>query len=477
MTLREGLGDAVATADAVRRGEVSAREVVEAAIARIEALDPVLNAMVGTRFDEALAEVDAGLPNGPLRGVPTVVKSLAADVAGLATTAGSRLFAEAVAARDSELVARYRRAGMVVLGTTNTPELGKNASTEPVLHGATRNPWDLARSPGGSSGGSAAAVASAMVPVAHGNDGGGSIRIPAAMCGLFGLKPSRGRVPVAPYLSSLANPTSVHHALTTTVRDSALLLDVSHGRVPGAPFDAPAVPGTFLDAVGRDPGRLRIGVATVVPDGPETDPRCVAAVERTAALLASLGHEVREVALAYSFPQMAGWSGLVMGAHLVASVDDRLAVLGRDLREDDLEPFTRGMYEHYRTCAAADLARALQGFERTSRDLGAMFADVDVVLTPTLCRPTPPLGLLDTTDPEAMYRHVSSYSAYTSPGNVSGAPAMSVPAGFDADGLPLGAHFFTDLGGEALLLSLAAQLERAAPWPTHAPVEERSPVS
>ncbi|WP_166137653.1 amidase [Nocardioides ochotonae] len=461
--------DATATAAAVRRGEVSAREVVEAAITRIEKLDPALNAVVGERFQQALAEVDAGLPDGPLRGVPTLVKTLSTDVAGLPTTGGSRLLRDKVAATDSELVARYRRAGMVVLGITNTPELGKNASTEPLLYGPTHNPWNPAYSPGGSSGGSAAAVASGMVPVAHGNDGGGSIRIPAAMCGLFGLKPSRGRVPAAPYLSGLSNPTSVHHALTTTVRDSALLLDVSHGRVPGAPFDAPAPSGTFLDAVGRDPGRLRIGVATSVPDGPPTSPEYVAAVRRTADLLASLGHEVREVTLGYRYAEMAAWSGLIMGASLVALVDDRLAELGRELREDDLEPFTRGMYEHYRQAPAAEVARALQGFERTGRSLGAMFADLDVVLTPALCQPTPQLGFLDTTDPAAMYERVSSYSAYTSPGNVSGAPAMSVPAGLDERGLPLGAHFFTDLGGEELLLSLAAQLEQAAPWPTRAP--------
>ncbi|NPC98653.1 amidase [Nocardioides sp. zg-DK7169] len=463
------LGDATATAEAVRRGEVSAREVVEAAIARIEELNPALNAVVGTRFDEALAEVDAGLPDGPLRGVPTLVKTLSADVAGLPTTNGSRLFADAVAAQDSELVARYKRAGMVVLGTTNTPELGKNASTEPLLHGPAHNPWDPAYSPGGSSGGSAAAVAAGMVPVAHGNDGGGSIRIPSAMCGLFGLKPSRGRVPAAPYLASLANPTSVHHALTTTVRDSALLLDVSHGRVPGAPFDAPTPSGSFLEAARREPGRLRIGVATEVPDGPATSPECVAATRRTADLLASLGHEVEEVTLAFRYAEMAPWSGVIMGASLVATVEARLAVLGRELRDDDLEPFTRGMYDHYRERPAADVARALQGFERTGHQMGAMFADLDVVLTPVLCQPTPQLGYLDTTDPAAMYERASSYSAYTSPGNVTGAPAMSVPAGLDSRGLPIGAHFFTDLGGEELLLSLAAQLEQAAPWPTRAP--------
>mgnify|MGYP003345838871 FL=1 len=240
--MSSALPDAIATAAAIRSGETSAREVVEESIRRIEKLDPQLNAMVGTRYDEALAEVDAGLPDGPLTGVPVVIKSLAADVAGLPTTGGSRLFADDVKAEDSELVRRYKAAGMVVLGTTNTPELGKNGSTEPVLHGACHNPWSLDHSTGGSSGGSAAAVAAGLVPVAHGNDGGGSIRIPAAACGLFGLKPSRGLIPGAPYPSTLAGPTSVHGALTTTVRDTALLLDVSAGRVPGQASYGPTAP-------------------------------------------------------------------------------------------------------------------------------------------------------------------------------------------------------------------------------------------
>ncbi|GAA4103187.1 amidase [Nocardioides kongjuensis] len=469
--MSSALPDAIATAAAIRCGETSAREVVEESIRRIEKLDPQLNAMVGTRYDEALAEVDAGLPDGPLTGVPVVIKSLAADVAGLPTTGGSRLFADDVKAEDSELVRRYKAAGMVVLGTTNTPELGKNGSTEPVLHGACHNPWSLDHSTGGSSGGSAAAVAAGLVPVAHGNDGGGSIRIPAAACGLFGLKPSRGLIPGAPYPSTLAGPTSVHGALTTTVRDTALLLDVSAGRVPGQASYGPTAPaGGYLACVDREPGRLRVGLATVVPDGPETDPAGVAAVRRTADLLAVLGHEVVEVTLPVAYPEFARWSGLMMGANLVAHVDDRLAALGRDLRDDDIEPFTRVMYERYSAMPLADLLRALEGFEQVGFATARLFADVDVVLTPTLCMRTPRLGVLDTTKPEVMYTVAPAMAGFTSLVNTTGGAAMSVPAGLDPDGLPLGAHFFTDLGGEPLLLSLAGQLERAAPWPRHAPL-------
>lgn len=227
--------DAVATAAAIADGETSVRAVIEAAIARIENRNGELNAVIHTRFAEALAEVDAGLPDGPLRGVPVLVKDLGTEVAGLPASGGSRLFAEDIATRDSELVKRYRRAGMVVLGTTNTPELGLNASTEPALYGPTRNPWSHAHSPGGSSGGSAAAVSAGLVPVAHASDGGGSIRIPSAACGLFGLKPSRGRVSPAPRPTTLSGLVSAHHAVTTTVRDSALLLDIAAGRLPGTP--------------------------------------------------------------------------------------------------------------------------------------------------------------------------------------------------------------------------------------------------
>ncbi|MBM0124930.1 amidase [Pimelobacter simplex] len=468
------LPDAIATAAAIRSGETSAREVVEESIRRIEKLDPQLNAMVGTRYDEALAEVDAGLPDGPLTGVPVVIKSLAADVAGLPTTGGSRLWADKVASADSELVRRYKAAGMVVLGTTNTPELGKNASTEPVLHGACHNPWSLEHSTGGSSGGSAAAVAAGLVPVAHGNDGGGSVRIPAAVCGLFGLKPSRGLIPGAPYPSTISSPTSVHGALTTTVRDSALMLDISAGRAPGqATFGATPPTGGYLGCVDQDPARLRIGIATVVPDGPAVDPEGVAAARRTADLLTDLGHEVVETTLPVAYPDYARHSGVIMGANLVAHVDDRLAELGRELRDDDIEPFTRVMYDRYSSMPMADLLRALEGFEQVGFATSALFrgADAfDVVLTPVLCLRTPRLGVLDTTTPEVMYTVAPGMAGFTSLVNVTGGSAMSVPAGFDSEGLPLGAHFFTDLGGEPLLLSLAAQLERVAPWPRHAPL-------
>ena len=457
--------DATGLAEAVRAGEVSARELVEESITRIETRDPALNAIAHTRFEEALAEVDAGLPDGPLRGVPVLVKDLYADVAGLPSTRGSRLFADHRPAADSELVRRYKAAGAVVLGTTNVPELGYNASTEGLLFGACRNPRDPERSPGGSSGGSAAAVAAGMVPVATASDGGGSIRIPASMNGLFGLKPSRGRVSPAPYPSLLSGPVSVHHALTTTVRDSALLLDVAHGSLPGDAFGAPTPEAPFRELAGREPGRLRIGLATAPGDGAPAHAEVLAVLRRAADLLTDLGHEVVETTLDHTLEESQGGGAVLMGAGLVAGVDARLAALGRELREDDLEPFTRLLYDHYRgSLTGADVARGLETAQRVGWRLGRQLAEVDVFLTPTLAEPVPPLGLLDTTRPESIWEHGGRYSSFTSVFNLTGQPAMSLPLGADSRGLPVGVQVAADLGREGLLLALATQVERAAPW-------------
>jgi amidase len=465
----EEVTDAVGTAALIRSGEISAREVVEESIRRIEKHAPDLNAMVATRFEEALAEVDRGLPEGPLSGVPIVIKDLGADVQGLPSTRGSRLWAEGVAAQDSAVVARYRAAGMVVLGTTNSPELGKNASTEPVLHGPTRNPWSPDHSPGGSSGGSAAAVSAGLVPVAHGNDGGGSIRIPAAMCGLFGLKPSRGRVPSWPYPSALSSPMSVHHALTTTVRDSAALLDIVSGHVPGDAYGAPTPARSFTGNLDLPPPRLRIGWSTAALAGVPVHAECAAAVERAAAHCADLGHQVTEVTLDHDPARAMAASGTIMATELVTAVDRRLRDLGRELRDDDLEPFTHMLLSHGRTITGAQTAEALQAAQETGWQVGRLFADLDVLLLPTLAQPVPRLGLLDTTRPEALYEHATTYSVFTSLFNVTGQPAMSMPFGTDSAGLPVGVQFAADLGEEGRLLQLAAQLEQAAPWPRNAP--------
>ena len=466
-----GRRDALSLAADIRAGATDPAAVLERAIDRIATLNPRLNAVVSTRFDAARAEVEAGLPDGPLRGVPIVIKNLGTDVAGQPATDGSRLFADVVATVDSAIVQRYRAAGMVVLGTTNVPELGKSTTTESVLYGSCRNPWNPDYSTGGSSGGSAAAVAAGMVPVAHATDGGGSIRIPAAMCGLAGLKPSRGRVPTWPHPAAQAAPISYHHAVTTTVRDSAALLDAVAGHVPGDAYGAPTPTRPFLDEAAIDPGRLRVGVMRTAPGPFPTDPDCSAAVDRTAALLDGLGHEVIEVGLGLDVIEAMIALGDIMGAQLHAKIEDRLARLGRELREDDLEPWTLRILDNSRSLTAPRLSRALETAQRTGWRVAELFAGagIDALLLPTVPATTPELGFLDVTDPESMWTRSSSFSAATSLFNLSGQPAISLPLGTDRRGLPVGVQLVADYAREDLLLRLSGQLESAAPWSTVAP--------
>lgn len=457
--------DAMGLAAAVAAGEVSAEEVVRFALTRIEARNPAINAVVEVRADAALAEAAAG-PTGPLAGVPFVIKDLGVEVAGMRSTGGSRHRADHVAVEDSTIVRRYKQAGLVVVGTTNVPELGRNGSTEPLLHGPTRNPHLPSHSAGGSSGGTAAAIASGMVPAGHGNDGGGSIRIPASACGLVGLKPSRGRVPAHPKLGAFSYPAGINHALTRTVRDSALLLDIAAGPVTGPAFAAPPGPAvSFLAEVGADPGRRRVAVSTARPDGQPSDQSCVAAVERTAALLAELGHEVVEATPDYPLDALQAASRFVMSVPMAADVDAHLATLGRALRDDDLEPFTRILYDTGKAVTGTELVTALNEVERAGWVLGGFFVTHDLLLTPTMPVPPPALGVLDTTDPEAMYRHAAPIASLTSFCNVSGQPAISLPMGRFPSGLPLGVQLVAAFGQEGLLLRVAAQLEAAAPWP------------
>jgi amidase len=469
-------GDAVGIASAIRSGEVSAAEVLEYALARLDERNPALNAVIGRRDDTARAEVTAGLPEGLLTGVPFVVKDLGTAVAGMASTGGSRLFADRIAAHDSELVSRYRRAGLVIIGTTNTPELGKNASTEPQLFGPTRNPWDLSRSPGGSSGGTAAAVAAGIVPAGHGNDGGGSIRIPASACGLVGLKPSRGRVPALPLSGTFASPLSINHALTRTVRDSAVLLDIAAGPMIGDAVVIAAPGGRYVDEVGRPPGRCRIGVQMTTPAGAPFHSAVAAVVDHVAGWLSELGHAVDEASPVYPIDALSAAMRALAGAKLVVDVEARLGELGRELRDDDLEPMTRWIYETGRAVGGAEVVRSYQGIERAASTIGAVFDAHDLLLTATLSRPVAPLGLLDTTDPAAAGPHAAAYSAMTSPFNITGQPAISLPMGFDADGLPVGVQLVAAFGREDLLLRIAAQLESSRPWrttPVWPPVESR----
>lgn len=463
--------DAMALAELVARRDVTAVELVDAVIARVEARNPVLNAVIAERYDAARAEATTLTTTGPVAGVPFLVKDLNCDVAGLPATRGSRLFADVVATADAELTRRYRSAGLLILGNTNTPEFGKNASTEPLLHGPTHNPWELDHSTGGSSGGSAASVAAGIVPAAHANDGGGSIRIPASECGLFGLKPSRGRTPIAPTPGAFAYPVGIGHAVTRTVRDSAALLDVVSGGLPGDPYPAPPGPaaGSFLASLDVDPGRLRIGYSTTSVLGRPIHPAAVEAIERTARTLESLGHEVSEGMPTWDPGMVTNVLSTVMGVATAKAVEDRLAELGRPLGSDDLDPFDMFLHERSLATTAIELHVALQQLELVSRDLSPFFTAHDLWLTATIPVPVPRLGVLDTSNIEAMFTNAGRFSELTAVFNVSGQPAASVPAGFDADGLPVGVQLVAAHAREDLLLQVASQLETAAPWPLTAP--------
>lgn len=458
--------DMTGLAASIRRGDVSAREVVEFALGRLAERNSTVNAVVAERAEEALAEVESVPADAPLCGIPFLIKDLHADVAGLPTSNGSRLFAGRTAEADTELVARYRRAGLVIIGKTNTPEFGQNASTEPVLFGPTRNPRRLTHSVGGSSGGAGAAVAVGITPAAHASDGGGSIRIPASANGLVGLKPSRGRMPSG---APLSGPLSVEHAVTKSVRDTALLLDLTAGPAVGAPFGIAPPVRPYVDEVGADPGKLRIGITTTMPGGDPVHPDCAAVASDVGVMLEKLGHHVETAAPTFHPEALGAAMQYLMSAPMAVEIDHRLAELGRELRDDDLETMARVQYDRCKSQSVTDLAAAYAALELTGREIGRYFTEYDLLLTPTLCRPTPELGVLDSMDLEAMWKHAGAYGALTSPFNSGGQPAISLPLGKDSTGLPLGAQLVAAHGREDLLIRVAAQLEAAYPWST-APV-------
>ncbi|HVW39941.1 MAG TPA: amidase, partial [Amycolatopsis sp.] len=389
--------DAVGQAARVRSGEVSAEELVTAAIERIEALNPVLNAVVTPTFERALDRVRAGLPAGPFSGVPYLLKDLATEDAGVRFTEGSVYLRDHVSRQDQELVTRLRLAGLVILGKTNTPEFGMTPTCEPALHGATRNPWDLTRTPGGSSGGSAAAVAAGMVPAAHGNDAGGSLRFPASCCGLFGLKPSRARVPLGPAYGDVFGGWAVEHALTRSVRDSAALLDAVAGPQPGDPYPAPPAPGPFADAVRRDPSRLRIAFSSRAEGGHPVHPDCRAALEHAVRLCSALGHEVIEADLPELTPEVGAAIGTVYGAAMAWIIAYWARELGRAPRAGELEPLTQAYWEAGRRVSGGDYLLAVTTLQTHARRVAEFFTGVHAWLTPTLAQPPVPLGHLTST--------------------------------------------------------------------------------
>ena len=462
--------DALAMAEGVREGSLHPVDLLEAAIERADR-SAHLGAIPIPMFAEAREAAAGELPGGPLGGVPFILKDLHAARRGWRLTNGSRLFAEQVSDFDSEIVARYLRAGLLLFGRSASPEFGITTSTESLLFGKTRNPWNLEHSAGGSSGGAAAAVAAGILPAAHASDGGGSIRIPASCCGLFGLKPTRARVPSGPQQGEGWSGMSTSHAVTRSVRDSAALLDAVAGPELGSPYWAPPQQRPYLEEVGADPGRLRIAVQTESWNGAPTAPECRRAAEAAGELCAGLGHGVEAVSFSLGELELGRATQVVIGSNVRVLVEEGAAALGREPREDDVEPMTWAMFSLASGIGGADYARALQTLHAAGRKVAGFLAEFDMILSPTMAASPARLGelALDNPDRGGLMEKLMASIGYTQLFNASGHPAMSVPLHWSAEGLPIGVQFAGRFGDEAALLRLAAQLEDAQPWFSRTP--------
>jgi amidase len=463
--------DATAQADLVRRGEASPKELVEAAIARIEAVNPQLDAVIRTRFDQARAEAGGDLPAGPFRGVPILYKDLGCLVAGEPCAFGLGPMRDLPWPVTSFLAEQFRAAGFVQLGRTNTPEFGTAVTTEPKSFPPARNPWNTGHSTGGSSGGSAAAVASGAVPAAHANDGGGSIRIPASECGLVGLKPTRARVSQGPLVGEAWAGSTIDGSVTRTVRDTAAILDAISGRMPGEPYYPPPLPRPLTEEVGADPGRLRIGIldrpgAEVYLDHPE----CRAAVAGAGRLLESLGHHVEESAPAAMFEaEFVGHFLMMIAADTEATFQAFEALLGRPISDDEIEPRNAGHRQLGRSLGAAPYLHSRAWLGMWTRRMAEWWGAHDLLVTPTLGAPPPELGWFTAAGPEQEGIRIASFIPYTAQFNVTGQPAVSLPLHWTPDGLPVGVQLVAGYGREDLLVRVASQLEQAAPWADRRP--------
>ncbi len=467
--------DATAQAELVRRGEASPVELVDAAIERIEASNGEITAVIHKLYDEGRAQAASELPDGPFRGVPFLLKDLGAAFAGQPLHMGMQYLKDADyrSPVDTYLALRFKQAGFVTIGKTNTPELGILPTTEPRAYGPSRNPWDLERSTGGSSGGSAAAVAAGMVPVAHANDGGGSIRIPASECGLVGLKTTRQRTSEGPLVGDNMSGLTVELVVSRSVRDTAAVLEAVHGPAPGDPYVAPPPARPYTEEVGADPGQLRIGLLAEPLLGARPNAVVAEAARDAGRLLESLGHAVTE-SHPGGFEEMdlidtffTRWM-----AGQAAILDQLQTVVGREIGPDDVERLTWALAEEGRRRSAARYLVAVSQHQLVSRRVAGWFeSEVDLLVTPTLGEPPPPLGSFDDTgeDPTAALIRGSQTAAFTALFNVTGHPAISLPLHWSEDGLPIGVQLVAPFGAEDVLLRVASQLEEARPWADSAP--------
>jgi amidase len=467
--------DAIGLADLVRKRQVQPSELVDEAITRIEKMNPTVNAIITPMFDEARTAAKGVVTEGPFKGVPFLMKDALALYKGVRMASGSASRRDFVPDHDSELVIRLRKTGLIFLGKTNTPEFGLLPTTEPRLFGPTRNPWDITHSAGGSSGGAAAAVASRMVPMAHGADGGGSIRIPAACCGVFGLKPTRARNPLGPDFGDCLNGLVVEHVLTRSVRDSAALLDCTMGPDVGDPYWAPPPKRHFLDEINADAGPLNIAFTTIAPSGVPAGPDCISAVQSAASLCNDLGHHMTEASYEVPWDLFVQCFMTIWAAGCTAQIDAFAIRSGRKPASGDFEPLTWALYEMGRQKTAADYISAVAILQAISRSIAGFFLKHDVLITPTLAEPPVPLGTFDPPSGdiaralEQATRRVLQFTPFTFVCNATGQPAMSVPLHWNSGGLPIGVHFIAGFGDEATLFRLAGQLEKARPWANRVP--------
>lgn len=463
--------DALGLAELIAKKQFTPLELLHAVRQRLEAVNPKLNAFSQLFFEKAEAQIKQGLPKGPFHGVPFALKDLGQYLTGTITSVGSRLWKDSVATYDSTLVQRYKQAGLVIFGKTTSPELGLTTTTESAVYGQTRNPWNLEHSSGGSSGGTSAAVAARILPAAHGSDGGGSIRIPASCCGLFGLKPTRGRVPMGPAQFEGWNGCSHHHVLTISVRDSAALLDATAGMELGSPYFSPPPARPFLQEVRTPPGKLRIALILETPSGTPLDAECKQAALDAAKLCESLGHRVEEKPLPIDGAAMRAAFLTVIQVSLARTLDDAAQARGRALTEQDVEPVTWAMMQAGQAITSIAYARAIATCHQVGLAMAKFQQNYDVILNPTLAKPPVKLGVLSLSpvNISTFTKEVTEFGPYTALYNVTGQPSMSVPLSWTKSGLPLGIMFSARFGDDATLFRLAGQLEKAQPWFTRRP--------
>jgi amidase len=457
--------DAVGLAALVAKRQVSAKEVLETAIARAEQVNPSINAIIHKQYEQARTAVTKGLAQGPLSGVPFLIKDLGFFEPGEPATFGSRLFKDYVADHESAYVRRCKKAGLVFMGRSSTPEFGLNPNTEPRIYGSCRNPWNLAYSAGGSSGGAAAAVAAGILPMAHATDGGGSIRIPAAQCGLFGLKPSRGRISMAPDAGEGWGGLSAGHVVSRSVRDSAVMLDCTVGLEPGDPYAAPTSEQPFAQSIERPPRKLRIALMLGDHRGAKLHRECLKGVEGAAKLCQSLGHIVEEADPKLDMVALRPMNARIAAANTARACDLRWKALGRTPNPDDVETGTWAVYQRGLKVSGLEYIEAIAAAHAIGRKMAAFLTSYDVILSTTLAGPPPKLGYFDQNgDVQTFTERVTEYLSVTPLHNATGTPAMTVPLHWSSDGLPIGVHFAGRYGEESTLLALAAQLETAQPW-------------